>query len=74
MSGSVLFTSEKVTRQDGSELVIYWFVGKDKLDKTGVAFEGDAFNIANQSAAESLMFAAELGAQLVDNVVKEELP
>lgn len=74
MSGSVLHSSEKVARQDGSELVIYWFTGESDNQKTGVAFDGGAFNIAKQSAAESLMFAAELGAQLVDNVVKEELP
>lgn len=72
MSGNVFFTSEKVTRQDGSELVIYWFVGKDELDKTGVAYEGGAFNIANQSAAESLMLAAELGSQMIDDAVKSK--
>lgn len=71
MSGLFIYTSEEVTRQDGSKAVIYWATRKGGKDREiGIAFDGEGYNIARQSQAESMMLAVDLGNKFIDKALE----
>lgn len=71
MSGLFVYTAEEVTRPDGSKAVIYWAKNKGGKDReVGIAFDGDGYNIARQSQAESIILAAEIGEKKIDEALE----